>query len=489
MSVFSAVFQFCVQNTYCLLAASAALYGALLHSNYRRLKAFRGPWAAKFTDLWLAKAALGDSQHAVLADVCEKYGSIACIGPNTLVTNSPELWMRMSAARSPYTKGDWYAGLRLPPGRDNIFSQQDEEIHTKRRAQMADGYAGKTNPTLEPTISRHVQNLIDLLRRKYISSDKVFKPVDMGRKASFFTMDVITDVAFGQPFQNLTDDHDTFSYIQNTEDMIPTILRMATIPALRALFQSKFGALLFPSDKSEKGVGKLMGVAKQLASKRFAAKDTDVRQDMLSSFISRGLTEDDVMIESVLQILAGADTTATAIRSILLHTMTNPHVYRTLQKEIDTAVEEGRATRSGVIKDFDAKELPYLQAVIKEGLRIWPPVTGMLSKLSPPEGDNFTLASGEEVHIPGRLETGGTKDEVKRFAMMEKLSELIFGYGKYQCLGKNVASLELNKAIFELFRCFDFQIVSPTKPWRSTNVGLWLQSEMWVRVTERVANN
>lgn len=100
---------------------------------------------------------------------------------------------------------------------------------------------------------------------------------------------------------------------------------------------------------------------------------------MLSSFIARGLTEKDVMIESVLQILAGADTTATAIRSILLHTMTNPHSYRTLQKEVDTALKDGRVTGEGVIKDSEAKELVYLQAVIKEGLRIWPPVTGSMS--------------------------------------------------------------------------------------------------------------
>lgn len=45
----------------------------------------------------------------------------------------------MSAARSPYTKGDWYAGLRLPPGQDNLFSQMDEKKHTTRKAQMAEG--------------------------------------------------------------------------------------------------------------------------------------------------------------------------------------------------------------------------------------------------------------------------------------------------------------------------------------------------------------
>jgi len=29
--------------------------------------------------------------------------------------------------------------------------------------------------------------------------------------------------------------------------------------------------------------------------------------------------------------------------------------------------------------------------------------------------------------------------------------------------------------------------VNPSRPWKSENVGLWMQSEMWVRVTERKA--
>jgi hypothetical protein len=45
----------------------------------------------------------------------------------------------------------------------------------------------------------------------------------------------------------------------------------------------------------------LCSIATQLASKRFAVKDTDIRQDMLSSFISHGLNENDVKLESVLQ--------------------------------------------------------------------------------------------------------------------------------------------------------------------------------------------
>lgn len=67
-------------------------------------------------------------------------GSIARIGPNDLITSSPELIMHMSAVRSVYTRAAWYyRSSRIEPGRDHIFSQVDEEKHTKRRQQMAAG--------------------------------------------------------------------------------------------------------------------------------------------------------------------------------------------------------------------------------------------------------------------------------------------------------------------------------------------------------------
>jgi len=63
---------------------------------------------------------------------------------------------------------------------------------------------------------------------------------------------------------------------------------------------------------------------------------------------------------------------------------------------------------------------------------------------------------------------------------------MVFGYGKYQCLGKNVAYMELNKVFVELLRRFEFGIVDPSEPWKSFNAGLFLQSGMWLRVTERI---
>jgi hypothetical protein len=78
----------------------------------------------------------------------------------------------------------------------------------------------------------------------------------------------------------------------------------------------------------------------------------------------------------------------------------------TLQAEIDIAVKTNGKISSPVIRDKEWHRLPYLQAVIKEGLRIWPPVTGMMSKFSPPNGDEFDV-NGKRVSIPGGTNIGG----------------------------------------------------------------------------------
>lgn len=66
-------------------------------------------------------------------------------------------------------------------------------------------------------------------------------------------------------------------------------------------------------------------------------------------------------------IVAGAESTASAIRSILIHTMTTPRVYLKLKSEIKAALVEG--TISSPIQMDQALKLPYLQAVVYEGLR------------------------------------------------------------------------------------------------------------------------
>jgi hypothetical protein len=53
---------------------------------------------------------------------------------------------------------------------------------------------------MEGAIDRNIQTLIKLIRRKYLSTESEHKPMDFGRKVQYFTMDIISDLAYREPF-------------------------------------------------------------------------------------------------------------------------------------------------------------------------------------------------------------------------------------------------------------------------------------------------
>lgn len=70
-------------------------------------------------------------------------------------------------------------------------------------------------------------------------------------------------------------------------------------------------------------------------------------------------------------LIAGIDTTATAVTSVLYQLAKNPDKQEILRKEILTILPE----KSSKLTTQSLATLPYLRAVIKEALRIQPPIS------------------------------------------------------------------------------------------------------------------
>jgi cytochrome P450 len=147
----------------------------------------------------------------------------------------------------------------------------------------------------------------------------------------------------------------------------------------------------------------------------------------------------------------------------MLHIITNPQISAKLLEEIATA------SPKSPISDAEAKKLPYLQGIIKEGLRMCPPASGLLSKDVPaggdyingifvPEGTSIGWSSwgifrnkqfwGEDANLfrPERW----LECSPERLREQEWRLDLVFHSGKWHCLGRGVALLELNKVFVEV---------------------------------------
>jgi cytochrome P450 len=152
----------------------------------------------------------------------------------------------------------------------------------------------------------------------------------------------------------------------------------------------------------------------------------------------------------------------------VLFLITQPAAIAKLQTELNQAEQRGLISNP-VITFEEAKALPYLQACVKEGLRIWPPVMGLMQKVVPPAGESL---NGQ--FVPGGTQIGycawgvhrnpaifGKDAEMFRpdrwleadeeqLEAMNRTHDLVFGSGRYACLGKPVALIELSKAIAEV---------------------------------------
>lgn len=171
--------------------------------------------------------------------------------------------------------------------------------------------------------------------------------------------------------------------------------------------------------------------------------------------------------------IAGSETTSNVIEWIMSELINNPKTLERLRGEIDLVIGKTR-----LIQETDLPNLPYLQAVMKEGLRLHPPVPLMVR----------TFQEGCEVngfHIPEKTtlvvngyavmrdpEFWEDPEEFKperflvssRFGQQEdKIREKVpnyipFGSGRRGCPGSNLAYLFLGTAVGVMVQCFEWRI-------------------------------
>ena len=100
---------------------------------------------------------------------------------------------------------------------------------------------------------------------------------------------------------------------------------------------------------------------------------------------SQRYTELHIFTGCAANVAAGSDTTSITINSILFHLLKEPKTFQKLRAEIDVAAEG----KLGPITFEEGQKMPYLQAVIKEGLRIHSPTGLPMWRAVPPGGSTI----------------------------------------------------------------------------------------------------
>uniref|UniRef100_A0A0D3CI57 Cytochrome P450 n=2 Tax=Brassica oleracea var. oleracea TaxID=109376 RepID=A0A0D3CI57_BRAOL len=180
------------------------------------------------------------------------------------------------------------------------------------------------------------------------------------------------------------------------------------------------------------------------------------------------ITRDHIKSLFVELFLGGTDTSKQTIQWTMARIINNPKVIERLREEMDSVVGKSR-----LIQETDLPNLPYLQAVVKEGLRMYPTVPLFGRRLQ--EGckmGGFYVAEKTTLVINGyaimrdpnhwddpdefkpERFLGEQGDEIRE----QVLKYLSFGSGWRGCPGSNLAYIFLGTAIGMMIQCFDWRI-------------------------------
>ncbi|VVB10491.1 unnamed protein product [Arabis nemorensis] len=163
------------------------------------------------------------------------------------------------------------------------------------------------------------------------------------------------------------------------------------------------------------------------------------------------------------------DTSSQTTQWAMAEIINNPKILERLREEIDFVVGKSR-----LLQETDLPKLPYLQAVIKETLRLHP-VAPVLSRefqqgckigfggFYIPEGTSLVINAYAVMRDP---EFWRDPNEFKPERFLEQEEEkrdkalkfLAFGAGRRACPGSNLASILVETAVGVMVQCFDWDI-------------------------------
>ena len=197
--------------------------------------------------------------------------------------------------------------------------------------------------------------------------------------------------------------------------------------------------------------------------------------DLLSRFLRSGHSDEKFVVDIVISfILAGRDTTSTALTWFFWLLSKNPHVEREILKEIINIENEKPDEEISVYEEM--KDMVYTHAALSESMRLYPPVPSDSKQAANddvlPEGT--AVRKGEKVtYLPyamGRLEALWGKDWAEfrperwlkadvatgkwEFVGRDPYTYPVFQAGPRMCLGKDMAFLQMKRVVAGVMRLF-----------------------------------
>ncbi|CAG5120247.1 unnamed protein product [Candidula unifasciata] len=184
-----------------------------------------------------------------------------------------------------------------------------------------------------------------------------------------------------------------------------------------------------------------------------------------------GLTDEEILGHSMLVIFAGLESTASTLHVCLYELALNPDIQERVYQEMQEVL------KSDCPSYEELSKLTYMEQVINETLRLYPPLLSInrLAKESVTY-NGITIPKGATVMIPlfhiltdPNIYPDPNQFDPDRFSPEERekrhpLAFMPFGHGPRMCLGMRLAYLELKQGLVQVLRKLRVVLNEDTTP-------------------------
>ncbi|KAI1363826.1 cytochrome P450 [Xylaria arbuscula] len=434
-----------------------------------------------------------------IRDLHAKYGEVMRVSPNEVLFLNPQAWKDIYGHGHAELPKFYPEGAHMHP--KNIIASNAQDHFRLRRA-MLPAFSDKALTQQEPLIRGYVDLLIKRLRE--VSETE--ECTNMVRWYNFTTFDLIADLTFGESLHGL-ETGESNVWLDNIGKIMiiaPVFVLISASKVFGKIIMFFFEPVMTKAKKSH------LANVEDMARNRLTARKQPDRGDFMDFFLrSRGqahqLTDEEVIVNSDLLMVAGSETTATLLSGTTYWLLKTPHALQRATREVREAFNSDDEmtfleTRS---------RLPYLLACLEEGLRLFPPAPLALCRRVPGDspmtvcglpmppntvvGVHHLSAYSSELNfhrasefLPERWLPEAATDPKSPFYHDRREAHRPFSFGPRDCIGRNLAYHEMRLIMAKVLFNFDLRLDPSCNEWyRQRIFALWEKPPLMVYLTER----